>query len=229
MLVSSVGLFAQENDYMTDRLEFLSVPTGSILMGKSLPPPDTKGSYFLDDEWSEVGSLELYVGKVIEGVQLKYNLNSNLIYVKIKKTDENFFLEGNKVKNFVFGDESTGLSRKFVNVSELTDKEPTEGFYEIYFNGNPMSIVRVNYTYLKKANYMEGADMGRRDNEILKKMDYFFYNGEEMVEIKSNKNRNLEVFGEKRNEIKKYAKVNGLDLKEPVDLAKIIGYYNNSL
>lgn len=224
----SLSLFAQENDYLTDQLEYLSIPKGGVMIGRSLPPPDTKGSYFLDDEWSEGGMLELYMGKKINDVQIKYNLNSNLVYVKLKDSDENYFLEGNKIKSFIIGAEETGFSRHFLNASELSKgMTKADGFYEIFLEGEPLSMVRSNYTYLKKANYMEGVDMGRRNNEILKKMDYFIFDGNQLIELKGSKNKILDVFGKQKGEMKNYAKTNSLNLKEPADLAKIIKYYNS--
>jgi hypothetical protein len=228
IVLFSFSLHAQENDYLTDRLEFLSVPSNGVLIGKSLPPPDTKGSYFLDDEWSEGGMLELYMGKKIENVQLKYNLNSNLIYVKLKDSDEHYFLEGNKIKAFAIGAEESGFARRFVNASEMSkDLTKSDGFYEVYLEGEPLSLLRSNYTYLKKANYMQGADMGRRNNEILKKMDYFIYDGKNLIELKGSKNKIFEIFGKHKNEVKDYAQVNSLNLKEPADLARAITYYNS--
>ncbi|MGB3182623.1 MAG: hypothetical protein WBB45_14625 [Cyclobacteriaceae bacterium] len=228
ILSFSLKALAQENDYLTDQLEFLSIPKGGVMFGKSLPPPDTKGSYFLNDEWSETGMLELYMGKAIDGVQLKYNMNSNLLYVKLEGSDEHYFLEGNKIKSFIIEHESMGVVQKFINASEFSkDMSKAEGFYEIYLDAEPYSIVRSNYTYMKKANYVAGVDMGRRDNEIKKKMDYFVFDGDKLIKVRGSNNKNLNLFGNKRNQIKEYAKINSLNLKEPADLVKAVVYYNS--
>ncbi len=177
------------------------------------------GSPYLIDEWRE-GSVILISGKVFQKISLKYSEKDDEVYFKNEKNEPMSFNE--KVRSFTLKED---------------DK------LHLYQNGYPDGLGITNKSYLdvlaqgKTAEFLKrssksvidskdyaSAVINRRFMEVIK---YYLFLSSKMYVVKKDQKSILSVFtNDKQEELLKFIKDNNLNLKNEIDIVKVINYYN---
>jgi len=214
------GLYAQVSDYRTDKLEGLRLTSGDMIMGKSLDGPDIVGTKFLYDEWIP-GELLTFGGGHYEHINLKYDVENNVLAAIEPRTVKEYYLTNSKIREF------TLKGRRFVNKASLTENySKDDGFVEVLFQGNQISLAKFHFTHTLKPTYKEGLDMGTRDFRIVKKEELQILVQNRFVKVPGKKSDFLALFGKNANAVEQYLKTEKLNIKNEWHLVRVAGFYD---
>jgi len=67
-----------------------------------------------------------------------------------------------------------------------------------------------------------------RENSVFIKERFFVRQGNQVKEVGKRRKQDLQIFGDKATQVKKYANRNGLIFKRKADLVEIVKYYNSN-
>ncbi|MEA2041639.1 MAG: hypothetical protein U9N85_03705 [Bacteroidota bacterium] len=192
-----------------------------ILMETETKAPETKGSYFLEEDWNS-GIITLYSESEIKNYPFKYNMKYNQF--ELKTLEDIKVLPTQDVQSFIWINNS-GRKQYFINCSEFA--ESTEkGFYQIISKGT-VSLVKYTNIELLSPNYNAAMDAGSKASRYTKENDYYVQIGKTFKKIKPRKRKILRIFNDKSETVEQFAKQNNLRYRDEDDLAKIFNYYNS--
>lgn len=196
------------------------------IMTMPAPPGGVIGDVYLDSKWNK-GSL-MIKGKntMVEGYFLKYDLKTQNL--EIRTSTGIRLLDVRSIGHMVWLDSLTGVPHYFVNAANYKeDGVPLVGLLEVVVDGHRALLKRAILN-TKSPTYVPALDVGSRDTEIYKKWEYFYNDGENVIQVKSKK-KFLEGFGDKSGELGMYMKDNKLDTKSEKELTSIFDFYNRRL
>lgn len=185
-----------------------------------------EGSFFINNNWS-VGNVSLYSGKAIKGMPLKYNLRDEVLLL-LDENQVSRLLRDDQIEKFEWFDSEKNKNVLYTNCLDYElNGVPMVGFLEVLTAGK-VDLLLYRTLTLQEGYYSVTHDAGQLNDEY--KINEFFYLSSEkaLFEIK-NKKSLYEYAGDHSSEIKSYAKKQGLRLKDPDDLTKLINYYNSIL
>lgn len=147
-----------------------------------LPPPQTKGSKYLFDDWVK-GTVVLKSGDTLKNLQVQYDCELNKILVKQSEIKE--FI--NPMVKYLLTD-----SYRLFNPANLgfasEDKVVDPLVALSYASKNNEFLLGYVYSIVKKeANYNPLLDMGERDHEISIKNDLYLFYKNKYVEVPKGK------------------------------------------
>ncbi|MDW7694740.1 hypothetical protein R9C00_08300 [Flammeovirgaceae bacterium SG7u.111] len=196
-----------------------------MMIGRKLPPPETKGDFFYETEWQSA-VIHLRNGQDIKNYPVRYDLENKLFEIKVDEKIK--ILKGNAVKSYEWLHFQYQQSESFVNAEDY-EFEGTKllGFYKVLVSGD-VSLLSMRKTKIKKPTYVEGIDVGSRDNEILKYDEFYVAKEGKVFQLTNNRKKDgaflEELTGEK--ELDKYMKQNKLGTKKEKDLVQLFEYLN---
>lgn len=208
-----------------DRLIFNGgVENGEMLFGIPMAPGKVVGDTYLTKEWRKSNLLLYENDKVIEGYEIRYDIKTDEI--EIMTRTEVKVISGTKVKSFVCVDAATNTPVFYINARGYkSDKDFPKGFFEVVVDGK-VPLFKHTALYIKKADYSEALDVGSRDDKILKQNTFYHAADDMILKIPRNKNKFLELFGDKQHEIDMFMSDNRLSLNKEEDLKLIYRHYN---
>lgn len=184
---------------------------------------NTNGSPFLKEGF-ETGSILNENSVLVSNVLLRYNAFHDEFQVKqsLKESDD-------KIKAVR---KSTDLLMKIGDdvYAYFLPSEGIGGYFKILVEGKKKNL-------LKKSSkkFIEGAQSvnmmtGNHPNRLIDESSYYVVdNNGEIIELPNSKNKKFEtIAGDKRNELKKHAKSNNLNVNKEEDLIKLVEYYNQN-
>jgi hypothetical protein len=219
--LNAVGQVSNE-DLKTMRivsdLERESRPSRSGVMG-----PEVEGSQYYSPSWN-AGSLTLYrENKTYELKGLKYDMLNYGIDILFDKGVVKS-LDGNMVQTFEYKDSLTNLPHRFVNAKEFTrEGAPIRGFMEVLCWGK-VDVYSFTETTLLRPNYNTAIGSGNQNYVISKKRVLLYSPGTELRPL--NKKDLTKIWAEREVEMKKFQKVNKLNLSKERDLMLMVDYFN---
>ena len=188
------------------------------------------GDTYLDSNWHS-SSIKLYqkIGSIgresdsIPPVALRYDIYNDAFEIMVSKNDIRG-LKGDRVKFFVERQEGQ-QPRVFVNLREFTSEESLTGFAEILSGGRAtlLSITKVSTT---KPTYNEALNSGTKDVRIIKTPQFYYVRSKSILKLGGSKKKIMEALSDKGTDVEEWLKKQDLDLKKPLDLAKVFDYYN---
>jgi len=197
-----------------------------ILYGIPLPEGKVIGDTYYDTNWRNCTILLYENGKLIEGYQARYDIQSDELEVKAKNGIK--VLKGNKVKSFVWADSITRVPAYFVNAKDFKteDNVALTGFFQVLTDGS-FPLLKKTAIDIKKANYNIQFNVGSTDDKILKKNKFYAINKTQVIELPSSKKKLLPLFAGDAETMEKFIKQNDLTTNKEEDLKVIFDHYNS--
>jgi len=158
----------------------------------------------------------LYNGKFYDNIQMYFDLTSNDVIINNYTNTETLKLIPEKVKYFSL------LNRHFVHLvpDEQNSSVIRNGFYEQLCQGKAIVYARREKQLQLSGNTEEDARYAEYDYYFIKLQNAFYKVDDE--------HSLLEVFGNKKEELKKFIKENKLSFKKHLEeaIVKTTDYYN---
>jgi hypothetical protein len=172
------------------------------------------GSPFFDSSRLDTGSV-IYEGLLYEKLPLIYENLKDLVIIN----DNGFFIQLNNKKL----NEFTIPGHHFIRQEEnnKSNKSLTAGFYEVLYNGN----IRVLKKTIKKIEDDLSSD--NTVEKLITQSDYYFIKTDSTIFQVKNKKDIVDIFPDKKKEIKQFIKKNKLNFYDDKEntLIKITAYY----
>ena len=199
--------------------------TNEMMFGIPFPEGKVVGDTYLNVEWRRAAIL-LYDGdKLMEGYSARYDIQANDLDIKASRGIK--ALAGNKVKSFVWMDSLNGKLSYFINAKEYRFNETIlSGFFEVCVDGSTPLFKKVSLM-LKKADYNVALNTGSHDDKILKKVIYYYGEGDLVMLLPNSKKKMLSIFKKDANKVNTFINENALSVKNEDHLNQIFAYYNS--
>ena len=185
--------------------------------------PETKGSYYLSDQWL-AGNVYLKNGQFVENKPLKYDLQAQVIRIRFNGVIK--ALKAPKIQRFEFAGPNDE-KRVFLNTDQFKDEGilPT-GFFNILLEG-ALSLYSMTTLQLIKANYAPTHDAGEKSDSYLKSDHFYFGQEANVFKIPKNRNKALKFFEGRAEVVKSFIQEHKLGFKKEQDLKRIVNFYNS--
>ncbi len=187
---------------------------------------DIHGSVYIDDFWN-IGTIELYDGRIIKDIPLKYNLRDDRLHIK-DNNEKLRILDFDKIKKFYWFNSEEKEMETFVNWLDYAyNNTSLTGFLQLLSQGS-VDLYLYHNVYLQKGNYSLIHDAGRDYDEYRTEEEVYYGKNNTLYKLPKKKKRILEIFAPHQHEVKNYTKARGLNIKKIEDLAETVNFYNNS-
>jgi len=184
---------------------------------------NTLGSPFLKESF-EIGSILNKEGALVSNVLLRYNAFHDEFQVK---------------QNFNTSDNDLQAVRKsndfYLKVGEevyiyILPANGIGGYFNILFEGEKKSLLKKNSKKFIEGTKSVNMMTGNHPNRLVDESTFYIVSSKgELSELPKSKNKKLQaIAGDKRNELKKYAKSSNLNANKEEDLIKLVAYYNQN-
>ena len=222
-LLSNTALSQADNNVVS--VVDTSIDPAGYIVEKNLPPASVEGNIYLDDEW-KYGSIKVIGGELLEGLQLRFDLQHNNLEF-VYKGDEPKVCPLYLLDSYEVQDKKQ--KTKFKNVANTNLKKfKITGVAQILYSGN---VVLYSYTSLniQEPTYKVEFNMGRRTKRVIKKNTYYLDHGSDASKITGALKKNTEAFGDRFDKVESFAKKYKLNAKNEADLIQLIKYYDEVL
>ena len=215
-----MNLFAQNPN---DAIAVFSGGGGTMrMMEIKAKPEKTKGSIYYNKLW-RTGNIYLFSGEEIKNYPLKYDLKSLRYEINVDNSIKIISIGAiKKVEWFI---PETGGKEIFVNTSSYDDIDGY-GMIKVLTEGK-ITLLKKTELKLIEGNYNTALNVGNRASKYVKNEKYFALFNDEVKKVITRKRRVLRLFGDKYDDVKKWAKEQGLSYNKDRDLSKIFNYYNS--
>lgn len=235
LLVSAHAAFpqAQTNDISQinrDRIANMLISNNSTIFTIKGPAGQLIGDPYLDTTW-QAGMIKFYNRPGVSlktdslaGVPVRLDLSANEVEVRAGATDIRV-VKATAVR-YVDMNNASGSVSRFVNVHEYQgDAESLNGFFELLTSGK-LSLLQYPSVYIKKANYNVALNSGTKDDEFVKKTDWYVEYNRKVTKFSPGKKALLELMADKKEQIEAFLKTEKPDLKSKSGLQAVFSYYN---
>lgn len=190
-----------------------------------------KGSPFLDSAWHR-GQLEYADGRVYPDVPLKYDMYRDELWVK-NQIQQEVIAFHHTVKRFVIKLPDSDQRLVFTKaryIEGLTTLVEPEQMVQVLYDGE-YTVVAERHKLIRKANYKGGYSQRRNFDEYLEiDPQYYLITSEEPVQKIKPKTRSvLRAFAPHEDVLKEFIKEHSLNVANPSDMARLIGYYDQKI
>ena len=199
---------------------------GEMAIGISTPREvKVIGDVYLDIHWGK-SSIEVFNSdKLIEGYFTRFDIKNNEVEFQIDRSVR--VLPGNKVKSVVWIDSITQQPRVIENASKYVFNEvPINGFLEILVDGKTPLLQRY-FLEILKPDFSPALNVGSKDYRILKKAEYFYAIGNQLIKIKGKKSLG-QLISNSEKDLNSFIKAESLNLNKEEDLRKLFYFSNPS-
>ncbi len=185
--------------------------------------PDIKGSPYLNDHWQEADIL-LKSGQQFNKVKINLNLYTQELII-LTQTGREVLVQEGVVHSFIVSDSDANgnlSARQFITGLKGPEKDSEKGFFEGITDGRA-SLLRL--TKKKIANNNSALSPG--DNKEFQDAEtYYIWFNNELKPCGKNADFYVQLFNDQREKIKGYINSNGLKLKRPEDIQRLVEFYN---
>ena len=201
-----------------------SINPGNILDEMHLPPAKTLGTHFYSEEWKP-GIVYMTNEEVVEGYDIRFDVQKN--HLEIRTEDQVKVCAFHKIDQFdLLNSVYDTVKFSSTNNFKFEDNVPLTGFFELLYEGD-MNLYSRSKIVLIESNYVPTVDVGRRDNEIVVREDYFVLKEGIIYEVESSKKKNQHLFGDHFDTVKRFAKDQHLKFSNREDLVKLLDFYDS--
>lgn len=224
----SLPAFAQQRITQLDGSQDLSlIPGYGIVTTNPLKPEETKGSFYLFEDWRQG---DIYLSKknlVIKNCALRYNLYNRQIEILNQK--EVRALYAAQVDSFQCIHPQKDLKQRFVNATQYQYQESTlVGFMEILTDSKIQALAKTE-AHLENAEgkYVPALNVGSRTQEVKKEEQFYLARDNKLFEIKNKKDITV-CLTDQAEALDNYIKENNLKPnKRKEDLIRVIDFYHS--
>ena len=220
----------QVNQNTRDQLNSsgLDIPKTGTLYSLSGPAGKVIGDPYLDSTW-QAGTVKFY-GKLLNtsdslnNVPVRLDLMSHDIDIKAGVNDIRS-AKAPIVRSVIVSNQA-GTTSQFMNVREYGgDAGALSGFFEQVVLGK-LTLLEYPSIYVKRANYNAAMSVGTKDNELIKKFDWYVAQDGKASKFSPGKKALLELMTDKKEQIEGFLKSEKPDLKSRSGLTTVFSYYN---
>ncbi|GAA4397680.1 hypothetical protein GCM10023187_07410 [Nibrella viscosa] len=213
--------------------EGFRIQQNNTVFGFKGEPGKRLGTNYLDTAWHS-GQVTFYRTIQAPGAPPLDSLDQVAVRLDLLAGEVEFLagykdvraVKADQVKEFSVRYPDAG-NRRFVNVREYAGKAvPVRGFFEKLVDGK-LSLLAHHSIFVKKANYNPALNVGTKDDELVKRTEWYLATGQEVQKLSPGRRAVLEVMADKRPQIEAYLKTANPDYRSAADLAKLVRYYNN--
>lgn len=188
------------------------------------------GDPYLDTTW-QAGNVRLYnrTGTAlpidsIAGVPVRLDLSANEVEIKAGANDIRA-IKGSAVR-YVDMNNRFGTVSRFVNVRDYQgDADKLTGFFEQLVTGR-FDLLQHPSVHILKANYNVAMNVGSKDDELVKKLEWYVAWNRKAIKFSPGKKNLLELMADKKDQIDAFLKNEKPDLKSRSGLMSVLVYYN---
>lgn len=212
-----------------DRINFsgLMIPSTGVLFGVEGEKGKLIGDNYYDTTF-QAGNIRFY-GRVggsdsLAGIPVRYDLLTQEVEVRAGANDIRA-AKAPTVRYFVMNNRVGGPG-VFINAREFRgEADELLGFLESLVSGK-LSLLQRHSIQLKKGNYNAALNVGTKDDEMVKKRDYYVAKGRIAMKFSPSKKALLELMNDQQTAVEAYLKDKKLDLKKTNGLAEVFAFYN---
>jgi hypothetical protein len=207
-------------------LDFDGINSYDILYGIPMnEKTEVLGDTYLNPEWQK-STILLQNDKMLEGYLTRYDIKARQL--EIKSSWGIKVLEANSVKSYLSVDSLTKTPHYFINSSRFKDENGsfTEGFFEVLSDGK-IPLFKKTTLEIKRGNYRPELSIGKKEDQILKKVKYFYMKDNQLIQIPATKKLS-DVFGTRREEMNIFIKNNKISAKQELHLKALFDHYNKT-
>jgi len=201
-----------------------TVNPGNMLDEMRLPPARTLGTHMYNEAWKP-GIVYLTSEDVIEGYNIRFDVQKNQLEIKGKEQVK--ICAFHRIDKFKlvpsFGDTTLFIS---TNNFKFEDGVPLTGFFELLYDGD-MDLFSRSKIELLESNYVPTVDVGRRENKIVIREDYFVEKDGIIYEVQSRLKKNQHFFGTHYDAVKQFSRDQRLKFNNREDLVKLFDFYDS--
>ena len=219
------------NQTTRDRINLsnLTVPGSGTLFGLKGPAGKVIGDVYVDTVWQS-GNVKFYgkpngVSDSLKGVPVRLDLLANEIEIRAGAND----IRVAKAPAVRYVDVNNRLgtgSSRFVNVREYRgEADALSGFFEQVATGK-LELLQHPTVYVRRANYNAALNVGTKDDEIMKKTDWYVAQNKQATKFSPGKRALLELMSDRKEPIEAYLKSKKPDLRTRSGLMAVVVYYN---
>lgn len=179
-----------------------------------------KGTPYMNEEESFFPG-RVIVDDSIELTDMKLRYNTYSQQMELKDGDEvKALIAKDRINKVLLGDKA------FENRLYKNDDVFEKGYLEMIFVGK-ISIYKKHLCKIKAGYYNATVDAGSKNDKFIHEYDYYIMKPgyENPVKIFFSKRNFLNLFGDKKAQVKKYMKDNRLRFKRQNDLIRILAHY----
>ena len=225
-----------QTEYMTqttrDRINFttLSSTNNATLFTIKGEPGKLIGTSYLDTTW-QAGNVKFYnrlgvslTADSLAGVPVRLDLSANEVDVQAgTKTIK--AVKATAVR-YVDMNNAFGSVSRFINVHEYQgEADALTGFFEQLVAGK-LGLLLHPLIYIRRANFNVAMNVGTKDDELIKKMDWYAVRGKEAIKFSPGKKAVLDLMADKKEAVETFLKAEKPDLKSRQGLMVVFNYYN---
>jgi hypothetical protein len=241
-LALPLGGFAQNEAVQStkDRLNYGDVilrnSSSNLLYGFDSRTSEVVGDVYFNPKWS-LAIIDFYprmvdtpTGKVkldtLYDALVKYNVQSNDIEFDTPNGVK--VVSGAMVRSMVWKKKDDENATFLINSNEFIDnsEKVKPSFLEILVQGKKQ-LLEYTEVKIKKPDYVATLNVGSTDTQIIKDKSLYIIEGKELVKFTGSRKQTLEVMADKRIQILKYIRKEGLIFRRRIDLIRMFEYYNS--
>lgn len=213
-----------------DRINFsgLVIPQTGVLFGVAGEAGKLIGDNYYDTTF-QAGNIRFY-GRIgatdsLAGVPVRYDLITQEVEVRAGANDIRA-AKAPIVRYFVMNTRLGG-SIQFVNVREFRgEADALGGFFE-YVAAGKLGLLQRHSITVKRANFNSALNVGTKDDELVKKREWYVAKNKQAFKFSPSKKALLELMADQQPAIDAYLKDKKPDLKKETGLAEVFTYYNS--
>jgi len=189
-------------------------------------------TYFFSENWSQG---MLYINqmsglKLYRGYPIRFDLGNQVVFLKLRSNDgvgsigtpsKMILLDETKLKSFVLNNPVTGEPHYFERCKEYNTGKKMLGFFEILYKGKDLKLLKRVETQI-----VQVMNIGQSTEKAIRKDAYYVSFKGKTVKMRRSKKFILNLFKDKRAEMKKFIKDNRLSTRKEASLTSIFAYYN---
>lgn len=235
-LLPSVAFPQAQTEYMTqttrDRINFtnLNVTNNATLFTIKGPNGNLIGSPYLDTTW-QAGNVKFYTklgvsltADSLAGVPVRLDLSAN--EVEVRAGEKNIKAVKATAIRYVDVNNSFGTVSRYMNVHEYQgDAQALTGFFEQLATGKVDLLLHPS-VYIRRANYNVALNTGTKDDELIKRQDWYVARDKQATKFSPGKKAILDLMADKREQIETFLKTEKPDLKSRAGLLAVFTYYD---
>ena len=218
------------NQSTRDRINLsnLRLPSSGTLFGIKGPAGKVIGDVYVDTAW-QAGNVKFY-GKLnattdsLAGVPVRLDLMANEVEVRASTQD----IRAAKASTVRYVDVNNriGSSTRFINVREYRgEADALSGFFEQVVTGK-LDLLQHPSVYVRRGNYNMALNVGTKDDEIVKKTDWYIAKNKQATKFSPGKKALLDLMSDRKDQVEAYLKKDKPDLKSRSGLIALVAYYN---
>lgn len=182
------------------------------------------GSPYLYEEWTD-GYIKILSGAMFIDLKIKFDTYSNNLIINHQENE--VLINKWMVDVFAVMDPETNQIREF-KLIKLADRKDNQ-LCEILYEGKISAYRLIESIVTESSNYSGGYGTEKqKHSKFIQSFNYYLLlSAGQTLEIRLNKSSILKILGSKQSELNAYIKKNKLKFKDPLDLVKLLRYYES--